>query len=51
LALDNNMKVTLRQPYPGVFGFFLWGILLSRLARLEPLPREEAQHAGAVVKG
>lgn len=28
---DSNFKVTLRQPYPGIFVFFLWGLLLTRL--------------------
>lgn len=28
---DNNFKVTLRQPYPAIFGFFVWGWLLSAL--------------------
>jgi hypothetical protein len=32
VVVDNNFKVTFRQPYPGLFGFFLWGLLLSRLA-------------------
>jgi hypothetical protein len=31
LVIDSNFKVTLRQPYPGVFAFFLWGVLLARL--------------------
>lgn len=31
LLIDNNFKVTLRQPYPGIFVFFLWGLLLARL--------------------
>ena len=34
VVVDNNFKVTFRQPYPGLFGFFLWGLLLSRLAAL-----------------
>lgn len=29
--VDSNFKVTLRQPYPGIFAFFMWGLLLSRL--------------------
>lgn len=33
VVCDNNMKVTFRQPYPGIFGFFLWGVLLSSLGR------------------
>ncbi len=31
VIIDNNFKVTLRQPYPGIFAYFLWGLLLSRL--------------------
>jgi hypothetical protein len=31
LVVDSNFKVTLRQPYPGIFAFFLWGVLLARL--------------------
>lgn len=32
LALvDNSCKVGLRQPYPGMITFFLWGVLLNRL--------------------
>jgi hypothetical protein len=31
LLIDNSLKVGLRQPYPGIFTFFLWGILLSKL--------------------
>lgn len=31
VVVDSNFKVTLRQPYPGIFAYFLWGLLLSRL--------------------
>ena len=31
VVVDNNLKVTLRQPYPGIFAYFLWGLLLSKL--------------------
>lgn len=31
VAIDSNFKVTLRQPYPGIFAYFMWGLLLSRL--------------------
>jgi drug/metabolite transporter superfamily protein YnfA len=34
VLIDSNFKVTLRQPYPGVFTFFLWGLLLAKLSRL-----------------
>jgi hypothetical protein len=30
--MENSLKVTLRQPYPGIAVYFLWGLLLSRLA-------------------
>ena len=31
VLIDSNFKVTLRQPYPGIFAYFFWGLLLSRL--------------------
>ena len=31
VVLDNSMQVGLRQPYSGVFTFFLWGLLLANL--------------------
>ena len=31
ILIDSNFKVTLRQPYPGIFAYFLWGMLLSVL--------------------
>jgi len=31
LVLDSNIKVPLRQPYPGIFFFFLWGLLITQL--------------------
>ncbi|WP_074576758.1 hypothetical protein [Polaromonas sp. JS666] len=31
VLVDSSFKVTLRQPYSGIFAFFLWGLLLSRL--------------------
>lgn len=31
VVIDNNFKVSLRQPYSGIFTYFLWGLLLSRL--------------------
>ena len=41
LFIDNSLKVGLRQPYSGIFTFFLWGLLLSRLSDLN---REEESH-------
>lgn len=35
LILDNFLKVGLRQPYSGMLSFFLWGILLVRLSKLQ----------------
>lgn len=34
LFVDNFFKVGLRQPYPGIFSFFLWGLLLSKLVKM-----------------
>lgn len=31
VLVDSVFKVTLRQPYPGIFAYFLWGLLLTRL--------------------
>ena len=31
VVIDSNFKVTLRQPYPGIFTYFMWGLLLSHL--------------------
>jgi len=35
LFIDNSLKVGLRQPYPGIITFFLWGVLLTRLEQLQ----------------
>lgn len=40
LLVDNSLKVGLRQPYPGIITFFLWAVLLSRLARVS-VPAEQ----------
>jgi len=32
LLVDNFFKVGLRQPYPGILMFFLWGVLLGRIS-------------------
>lgn len=41
VLIDSNFKVTLRQPYPGIFAYFLWGLLLIRLRQ-----HAKAVHAG-----
>jgi len=38
ILVDNSLKVGMRQPYPGIFTFFLWGMLLSRLNLFEADP-------------
>jgi O-antigen ligase len=35
LAIECNLKVTLRQPYPGIAIYLLWGLLLWRLRQLD----------------
>ncbi|GAV19749.1 hypothetical protein MMIC_P0706 [Mariprofundus micogutta] len=32
LLIENSFNVSLRQPYPGIIIFFIWGVLLSRLS-------------------
>jgi O-antigen ligase len=34
LLADNMLKVGMRQPYPGVMTFYLWGVLIALLTRL-----------------
>lgn len=31
ILVDNSLKVGMRQPYPGILTFFLWGVLLTKL--------------------
>jgi O-antigen ligase len=31
VLVDSNFKVTLRQPYSGIFSYFLWGLLFAHL--------------------
>ncbi|MEA3195343.1 MAG: hypothetical protein QOD26_3676 [Betaproteobacteria bacterium] len=39
LGLDNMFKVPMRQPYPGIFFFFLWGLLIGHLQALHAARR------------
>ena len=34
LLFENMLKVGMRQPYPGIITFFIWGLLIARLQRL-----------------
>jgi len=34
LVVDNSLQVGLRQPYPGIITFFLWGLVLARIESL-----------------
>lgn len=43
--VDSNFKVMLRQPYPGIFAFFLCGVLVSRL-RSHRRPEEATGRVG-----
>ena len=38
VLIDANFKATLYQPYSGIFTYFLWGLLLSRLHRTREYP-------------
>jgi hypothetical protein len=35
LLIDNVLKVSLRQPYTGMFTFFIWGILITKITRIQ----------------
>jgi O-antigen ligase len=41
VLVESNLKSVLRQPYPGIATFFLWGLLL---ARLRPTDRESGRN-------
>ncbi len=34
LIVDNSIKVSLKQPYSGIYSFFLWGLLISKLSQV-----------------
>lgn len=48
LFVENMLKVGMRQPYPGIFTFFLWGILISKLSVFSL--RKSSQHETAVAR-
>jgi hypothetical protein len=35
LLVDNFVKVGMRQPYPGIATFFLWGFLFQKLKTID----------------
>ncbi|MBS3953164.1 MAG: hypothetical protein KGZ88_09470 [Methylomicrobium sp.] len=41
LAIDNSTQVGLRQPYPGVFIFFVWGLFIAKLAHSNHFARQK----------
>lgn len=38
LVIDNSVQVSLRQPYSGIFTFFLWGLFIARLDKVKVAP-------------
>jgi hypothetical protein len=38
LVIDNSTQVSLRQPYSGVFTFFIWGVFMAQLEKLKANP-------------
>lgn len=38
VCIENSFKVSLRQPYPGMIIFFMWGVLLTRLLETKSNP-------------
>jgi hypothetical protein len=47
LIPDNLLKVSMRQPYPGIIIFFLWGLLLARIESLRMGIKKRSLTAGA----
>ncbi len=48
MLIDNSMKVGLRQPYPGIFAFFLMGVLISRFSEInaKQLDKSKTESSG-----
>jgi hypothetical protein len=44
LLFENMLKVGMRQPYPGIITFFIWGLLI---ARLQPRTTNDEKNAAA----
>lgn len=42
VIIDNSFKVGLRQPYPGMVMFFLWGMLLTLIQQMKAERSEQA---------
>jgi hypothetical protein len=34
IVVENSLKVGLRQPYPGILSYFVWGLLICRICSL-----------------
>ncbi len=46
LFVDNMLKVGMRQPYPGIVTFFLWGVVISACLKLRREKDEPGQIGG-----
>lgn len=46
LFVDNMLKVGMRQPYPGIITFFLWGIVISTCLKLRNEKNDLGQTSG-----
>jgi hypothetical protein len=51
LLFENMLKVGMRQPYPGIITFFLWGLLIARLRsdRTDRIDRTDRTNDGDAV--
>ena len=47
VVVDNNFKVSFRQPYPGIITFFLWGLLIQQMSRISPAKAAPEPYAAA----
>jgi hypothetical protein len=45
LLFENMLKVGMRQPYPGIITFFIWGLLITRLQ----IPSATGEKNGALI--
>ena len=41
ILFENFFKVGFRQPYPGIYSFFIWGLLIAALSNANDKPKTD----------
>ena len=50
-VVENSLKVGLRQPYPGILSYFIWGLLIARICASPRLPATPVSSAPSCDRG